>query len=93
VTTRTDALDEGEPAWSPDGTKLAYVVGRAIYIHDLTSGATREIVDGIEPTFSPDGRWLAAARVRGTEPEVWLVPLTGGEPVLLARDARLPRWF
>ncbi|MBS0375016.1 MAG: Tol-Pal system beta propeller repeat protein TolB [Proteobacteria bacterium] len=57
------------PAWSPDGTRLAYVSfeGRAssIYVQSLVSGA-RERVSGRAgvngaPAWSPDGRRLALA--------------------------------
>ncbi|UCF18263.1 MAG: PD40 domain-containing protein [Gemmatimonadota bacterium] len=42
----------------------------------LTSG------DGAEtdPAFSPDGRWIAFTGEYGGDPDVYVVPVTGGEP-------------
>ena len=63
------------PAWAPDGSRLAYVrepapasgqTGRVPRVWTLqpTSGQTAPLyqdpqVGGSEPTWSPDGRWLA----------------------------------
>ena len=52
------------PAWSPDGTQLAYTaeVGgvRQIFVKNLASGAERRVTssrfDDIQPAWSPDGR-------------------------------------
>jgi TolB protein len=57
------------PAWSPDGTKVAYVSFEkkkpVVYIHDLPTGK-RVIVSNQKgnnsaPAWSPDGRTLAVA--------------------------------
>ena len=57
------------PAWSPDGSKLAYVTfesGRsALVIQTLANGAVRQVAsfprhNGV-PAFSPDGSKLAFA--------------------------------
>ncbi|GAB3735460.1 DPP IV N-terminal domain-containing protein [Spirosoma lituiforme] len=58
---------ELEPAWSPDGTKLAYVSDRNgtmdVWIRDLRTGQDRSLVDMTDdlhyPTWSPDGSKLA----------------------------------
>jgi Tol biopolymer transport system component len=58
-------------------------------VRALTAPGVREL----EPSFSPDGNWLAVSRVRGDASDAWAVPLDGGEPMLIAQNARLPRWF
>lgn len=50
-----------EPGWSPDGKKIAYVVGsRFIYIIDADGGNPKMFLDGRtfirEPLWSPDGK-------------------------------------
>jgi serine/threonine-protein kinase len=58
------------PAWSPDGSRLAYVADadgyRQIFVRTLATGEerrlTRESRDHIQPTWSPDGRRLAIVR-------------------------------
>lgn len=62
-----DAWYESDPAWSPDGTRLAYVSDRDgeldLWIHDLASGEERRLegISGAElyPAWSPDSLSLA----------------------------------
>jgi Tol biopolymer transport system component len=52
----------GAPAWSPDGTRLAFTGDSGIYLMNADgSGVVRLIADGFEPTWSPDGRRIAFA--------------------------------
>lgn len=88
--------EESQPTWSRDGTQLAYVVDGQVWIRDLSTGRDRQVtpagVRELEPSFSPDGRWLAVARMRGETSDVWAIRLDGGDAVLVAQNARLPRW-
>ncbi|HEY5951918.1 MAG TPA: hypothetical protein VIV40_40760 [Kofleriaceae bacterium] len=92
----THTAEESAPTWSRDGKLLAYVAGTHVWLHDMTSGTDRELsapgVRDLEPSFSPDSRWLAVSRARGDASDVWVLSLDGGEPVLVAQTARLPRW-
>lgn len=89
----TDPAPECCPAWSPDGKQIAVVKGPpgsvGIELVSPISGAGRRLrvfpVAGLL-SWSPDGRWLAAARDRAaneTTPEsggIHLIPSEGGEP-------------
>jgi Tol biopolymer transport system component len=50
------------PAWSPDGTRLAFVGDSGIYLMNADgSSVVQLIADGTEPAWSPDGRRIAFA--------------------------------
>lgn len=76
------------PAWSPDGTRVAYVSFEnetaEIYMQELASGK-REVVSsrpGINgaPAFSPDGRFLAMTlSSEAGNPDIWIKELKSGE--------------
>lgn len=77
------------PAWSPDGTRLAYVSFEGkrprIVIQDLVSGTRRPISNqaGINgaPAWSPDGRYIAAALTAtgGTDTDIYLIDAQSGQ--------------
>jgi Tol biopolymer transport system component len=89
-----DTVDEWDPAWSPDGTLIAYArVGPALggihlmaadgsHVRRLTTMGTDRA-----PAFSPDGRRVAFVRGR----TIRLVAATGGRPRLLVATHTSPR--
>jgi TolB protein len=69
------------PAWSPDGTKLAYVSFEterpAIYIQDVATGqrvmaTSFEGINGA-PAWSPDGRRIAMSLSKDGQPEIYIM--------------------
>lgn len=65
----TDKLPKSDPAWSPDGTRLAYVQGSsALYVCDLWGPFIkhpRRVATGREPSWSPNGQFLAYTTAGG----------------------------
>jgi dipeptidyl aminopeptidase/acylaminoacyl peptidase len=75
--------NDGSPAWSPDGSRIAFVSERGpdldretdpdIYVIEAKPGAAPVRLtdfpgpDGGRPAWSPDGRWIAF--LRGDEPK------------------------
>ena len=83
-----------QPAWSPDGSSIAFKkVGGGIFVLELSSGEARNLTDdGWGPSWSPDGRWIAFGRtVEFEESHIWKIPAAGGEATQLTLD-RFFRW-
>jgi TolB protein len=88
-----------DPAVSPDGSKIALAIrdkkeNSDIWLSDLSGTLTRvtEGAQATQPSWSPDGTWLAYMRMVNYKFELWAVPRqdTGfGEPRRLFRFANL----
>ena len=86
-----DTTGPGNPAWSPDGRRLAFVSNRAgvdqIWIAPVLDGCRvgePTPVAGVEgalsiPTWSPDGARIAFVAEAGTESEVWVASAEGSQ--------------
>jgi hypothetical protein len=90
-------------AWSPDGSRLAYVCerpsggGNALVVFEPGRGVRElptETTGRISsPTWSPDGGVIAfAVKVAGTPPAIESMRLDGSARSVLARDATAPDW-
>ncbi|MEZ4587328.1 MAG: S9 family peptidase [Gemmatimonadales bacterium] len=86
---------------SPSGQQVAFTVSVAslaenrtvsrLWLHDLTTGSTRELTRGegsdFSPRWAPDGRTLGFISTRNGSPEVWRIRTDGGEPIRMTRVA------
>jgi TolB protein len=87
------------PAWSPNGTHLAYVSFEArkptIYVHEVATGKRRLVANfkgsNSAPTWSPDGRTLALTLSRdgGSQLNLLDVSVAGSEPRRIAQSGSI----
>jgi Tol biopolymer transport system component len=84
----TDVHSDSNPAWSPDGTRIAFQADRDgaqldLWIMDADGGnqtrLTTNVNEDRHPAFSPDGNWLAFDSDRAGTFDIWLMPLAIGE--------------
>jgi len=86
----TDTAEyEGQPSWSPDGSRVAFTRGRfgrdrpGIFVMPALGGDARRIVENaLDPEWSPDGRWIAYAEVSEGWARITKISVAaGGDPV------------
>ena len=73
------------PAWSPDGTRLAYVSFEAkkpvVYVHSLATGQRQAVANfrgsNSAPAWSPDGKQLAVALSRDGGTQLFVLGADG----------------
>jgi dipeptidyl aminopeptidase/acylaminoacyl peptidase len=89
-----------DPQFSPDGTRVAFVVGdartgekraRHIWIYEKDRNAARQLTYSAKsessPRWSPDGKQLAFLSNRGgDEQQIYLLRMEGGEAVALTKS-------
>ena len=87
-----DPMGAQWPAWSPDGTLIAYSVGDPgkLFILQVATGETRQATDDVLPLeagqsqFTPDGTSLLYASFSGSDAAVLrTVPIDGGTSTVL----------
>ena len=101
-----DVTDKREPAWSHDGSKIAFIAARGgqhkIWTMNADgSNATQFTTDAgfdMTPTWSPDGSRIAFVRYNSGEPvfgnDIMIISSAGGTPTRLELNGsqNVPAW-
>ncbi len=99
ATTKEGLFFQVEPAWSPDGRRIAFASLRQgashIYVMSADGTGAKALTSGAQnddhPSWSPDGKQIAFAR----EGALFVVPAAGGKPHRLGKglgSAANPAW-
>ena len=92
----------GDARFSPDGTRIVYVVGETasdrtrvntrLWTMPVNGGEAKRLTTGeaneSTPRWSPDGKWIAFYSNRDGKDSIWIAPAGGGEPKLVTRVRR-----
>ena len=77
------------PAWSPDGTEIAFALDGRLWVLPAAGGEARQLTGGpddpaatydFEPDWSPDGRFVVFSRDVDGNLDIWRVGSRGGIP-------------
>lgn len=88
VPTRTIEFTTTEGTWlsldvAPDGREIAFDLLGDLYVVDLEGGRARRLTHGLafdsQPTWSPDGAWLAFLSDRSGAENVWIMRRDGSD--------------
>ena len=88
-------LGARRPAWSPDGSKIAFqsYTNADVYVINADGTALKNLTNRPapegSPAWSPDGRRIAFVRTEGQGPALYVMNPDGSNPVLLSAEKGL----
>jgi hypothetical protein len=87
----TAAGFDGDPAWSPDGSKIAFSTQRGgtpeVWLMDGDGGNQHAVTAGTNPEWSPGGERLAVERASGGSQHIYSVAADGSDAKQVTRAA------
>ncbi|HVO44550.1 MAG TPA: hypothetical protein VMT34_18115, partial [Aggregatilineales bacterium] len=99
----TDDSDQHfAPAWSPDGTQIAFTTSHTALLQidrieadGSTTQAAMLIPDAAMPVWSPDGKTIAFVLAHGDSEQIYMADANGQNPVNVSTDSThdfAPTW-
>lgn len=90
------------PNWSPDGKEIVACkydfvqpgerpdIPSEIWRINIETGERQTVIkqDAVQPSWSPNGKWIAFWGLRGVQRDIWITSANGGEePISITDDA------
>jgi TolB protein len=96
-------LNAQNPEWSPAGDQIVFSARDGekkadIWSVDVNTRALVRLTSGagldVEPSFSPDGRWIVFVSDRSGARDLWVMSAEGGQPRRITNggDYAMPAW-
>ncbi|MBX2997950.1 MAG: PD40 domain-containing protein [Caldilineaceae bacterium] len=97
----TEGGSDGQPAWSPEGSQIAYISQEdgnfEVYIINADGSGkvrlTNDLASDGLPVWSPDGQWIAFRSDRGGNWAIYIVRPDGSNLRKVTDANVLDRWF
>jgi len=102
VTRLTSGEKDSQPAWSPDGSRLAYISEVSpgnweVFVINADGSGKKQLTDNIHsdglPTWSPDARWIAFRSDRSGAWAIYIMRPDGSDVRKVIDADVLPLWF
>jgi Tol biopolymer transport system component len=85
---------EWDPAWSPDGKRIAYCLSGAIYVMNTDGSSKVKLTDsGTGPLWSPDANQIVYSRIQYPKTyEIYIINADGTKRIRISAEGAYPRW-
>jgi Tol biopolymer transport system component len=80
---------QDDPAWSPDGSRFAFNFGRTVSVVNVDGTGFRQITEGFNADWAPDGQTLVYANLAG--PPVATNPVGSRMRIFILSDGNVER--
>jgi len=87
----SEQVDEQQPAWSPDGTRIAFTSGSDVFVMNADGSGVTRVTNApggnLEPSWSPDGTRIAFRSNRDGNSQIYVMHADGSSLTRLTNNS------